>query len=221
MFNRKPLIILSVSAYDINDALFDVQHDDLQVVENEPWGAQKIKDALKYYKAFAGYYLIHFKNVLSFNSVDNIHITAAQLQTGGYVPQSGVLNVLAGTPANPDTAWYAGARTGGLHQAEFIRSLKTLGATGVPIVIYIGPTAPLWSEENESQTIQTIDKQFAQIISQTIAPYPNMHFIDFQDRVNPDLPNNLFVDRIHLTEAGAATFSTVLADTLKKDGIIK
>jgi len=220
--NQHRLIIMSVSIYNIGDGMLDAVHDDPRIINKEPWGRQKIKDILSYAHAFADYYIEHFKNTLRFDTPDNIHISTALLATGGYDAQDSTLVVPAGsTPPNPDTSWYNDARSGGLHQEEFVQSLQKLGDSNDTIVIYIGPIAPLWKESSEPANIQAADQQFAKVIEQAIAPYPNMHFIDFQDQNNPTMQNDMFADRVHLNATGAAAFTTLLVDTLRSRGIIK
>jgi hypothetical protein len=216
------LIIISVTAYDISDTMLDNQPIDKTVFETEPWGAQKIKDMLAYYKNAADYYIVHYKNVMHFSEGDNIHAPQTLLAAKGFSAQENVLHTSPGQiPSNPDAWWYAKFRPNGVKQADFVHTLEAFGNTNDTVVIYIGPQAPIFKENTLGSNIQAEDKAFAAVIAQTIAPYSNMHFIDFQDQDNPTLSDEDFADRVHLNSNGAPVFTQLLVDTLKQKGIIK
>ncbi len=224
VLNHAQLIIISVSMYDINDTQGHNQFIDTTIIDNEPWGMQKIKDLITYYNSYITFYLTYTKSLMRFAHFDYQHMSPALVQTSGYLADT--TDVL--TPPHNGAApfdplgWYADLRLRGLRQQAFVKAIQGFGATNDTVVLYIGPVAPLGKMVNAGTKADPADVYFAQVITDAIAPYPNIHFINFEaSDTSSILPNQAFGDYVHLNESGATVFSKLLADTLKKEGIIK
>ncbi len=89
------------------------------------------------------------------------------------------------------------------------------------MVIYLSPLAPSWIKNLADTAELAIEKHFAEVISKAIAPYPNMHLLDFQPLAVPGLDDSKFADGTHLNKDGAPIFTAYLVDTLRRQKIIK
>lgn len=144
-----------------------------------------------------------------------------ELATKGYPVPHGMVDIeKTDITTFPNSNWYANVRLGGVHQAQFVKSLQELGESGTPILLYIGPTAPFWSGSAKDPSTNAPDKAFADLIETTVAPYRNIHFVNFEAHPIPALTDKEFVDRLHLSQDGATLFTKTLVGILRADRIL-
>ena len=137
---------------------------------------------------------------------------------GGYSEQGGAF---VASPSDTDAPQYVDVRVGGLKQQDFLRAINGFGHTNDTVILYIGPIAPCWRTELQSTNATAVEDNFRHVVEEAIAPYPNIHFIDFSANDIPTLPNIDFSDVVHLNYTGARVFTSLLAAKLQALGVIK
>ena len=216
--NHDSIILISVSSYQTDDgSLSDDDPVDWQVITSEPWSMQKINDAQSYFNNLYDYYFNRIKTFLRPDVSDPEHMNAVIMAAQGYTEKTGLYIAQPGTPSDIDPP-YPSLRTNGVKQKAFVEALQAFGRTNDTVIIYESPYAPsIWSAPDSDNTAK-VDGQFAQTIEQTIAPYPNMHFVNFEQ--GTPLPDADFADPVHLNKTGAGAFTALLANTLKQEKIV-
>lgn len=207
--NHHSLIIISVSSYQISDGfVLDADPIDLEVIARKPWGLQKITDARNYFDNQYDYYFNRLKTFLRPDVSNPEHMNSDVLAAKGYTEKKGLF-VAAPGPNTSDEV-YQNVSHGGVKQQRFEAALKMLGETNDTIVIIEPPYAPSAWKAYDGTNAQQTEEQFAASIQQTIAPYPNMHFINYT-LASSTLRDEHFADPVHLNKVGAETFTTLLA----------
>jgi hypothetical protein len=225
--NHGNVIAISVSVAEINDAYVPgfIDSFDIQALNAEPFGVRKLQDALQDAGVVSNYYLDYMSESLRLFKHPGYQTPQSVIDAKGYEPETGVLTPPpSGTSiaTDPDQ-WYGNLQFGGFRQKAFVQAVQDFGHTNNTIVIYIGPTPPLRkSVVTPGTKIANADAYFAHVITDAIAPYPNMHFINFSNEdTSALLPDASFANSyVHLNEVGAAAFSKLLADTLLQEHII-
>lgn len=220
LLREKRLIAISVSSYEINDAVFTAKPVDMQIMEQEPFGLRKIQMFTNYYAYLAQFYFNHFKDFLRADIKNHSLMDEATFARKGYVPGSGVLALTAPGTKDDHDPWYVDARTDGLKKQEFLHAIDGLGKSRSTIVIFIGPIAPQWREQLKETNGPEIEENFISIIRKAIAPYPNIHLIDFRATDIPEIPNDAFADNVHLNASGASVFTHIFAKRLRSEGLL-
>lgn len=207
--NHHSLIIVSVSSYQISDGfVLDADPIDLEVIAKKPWGLQKITDARNYFDNQYDYYFNRLKTFLRPDVSDPEHMNEVVLAAKGYTEKKGLF-VAAPGPNTSDEV-YQNVSHGGVKQQRFEEALKLLGQTNDTVVIIEPPYAPSAWMAYDGTNAQQTEEQFAAIIQQTIAPYPNLHFINYT-LASSTLRDEHFADAVHLNKEGAEAFTTLLA----------
>ncbi len=207
--NHHSLIIVSVSSYQISDGfVLDADPIDIEVIAHEPWSLQKMSDAQDYFNNQYDYYFNRLKTFLRPDVSDPEHMNDEVFAAKGYTEKKGLFAPAPG-PNTTDEV-YQHVRIGGIKQKKFEEALRTLGATNDTVVIIEPPYAPSAWRAYDGTNAKDTEEQFARVIRTAIAPYPNLHFIDYT-LASSTLRDTDFADAVHLNKEGAELFTKQVA----------
>lgn len=220
--NRHRLIVVSISSYEINDAVYDNHADYVDLIQQEPLGMRKLNFMRIYLENQALFYFDHFKKFVRRESRDRGALASATLQKKGYVENPGVFLSPPADAVPQREVWYADVETGGLKEKNFTRAIENFGTLNDTVVLYMGPVAPGWWHPLERTNAPKVEEHFRDVIKKAAAPFRNIHVIDFHVGENRlEFPDGYFSDSVHLNNAGAPIFTELLVQELRKEKTIK
>lgn len=217
VLNNNRLIIISISSYEINDNYPDERPINWLVATKKPSVLQKATGVLTYLETYVSSYYTGLRRFLRGDTTDYAHMNQATFLNKGYVPQNGLIDP---TTMVGNTSWYVNLQADGVKRQDFERSIRGFGNTNDTVVLYEGPIAPAWQLDFAKTAGPAAEEHFSTIIRAAIAPYSNLHFINFQSANIPELGDKEFLDVVHLNTEGASVFTSLLVERLKKERLL-
>lgn len=108
--------------------------------------------------------------------------------------------------------WYRNLSLHGARWRIFQAALARLASLSfdVRIVLFQPPISPAWRAYTAGTFVDSAEREFATMLRDLAAHYPNVQFVDFYSEPDPRLGNEMFYDIQHLNRTGAAIFSDML-----------
>jgi|GEM_PF-6667642 len=216
------ILIVSVTSDQISDYDSEVLPINPEVAANAPLDFTTLRFYMNYYNSLLQFQTDDFQRFARGDfSPDKTQMDDTTLQRKGFQPRTDTFDPahLVWLDATPQ--WYIDTDTDGLRLQDFLRGINGFGHSDVTVVLYKGPIAPAWRPILEGTKGAAVEAHFDDIVRNAIAPYPNMHFIDFSEKDIPSLGNTQFADIMHLNENGAIIFTEMLVSELRQEHIVK
>jgi hypothetical protein len=210
----RPLLVISVSSFQVNDGAIDRDSVSLPALMRMRWIDQVrlFREALPE---------MVYRKFREFGSSPPT-CEGRPVEEGGFLGVDGeppALDVAAAAALADRHPWYRGLRLEGLKWGGFQSALADLASTGSTIVLYNPPGMPSWIRLTRGTAIDAAERQWSKALGEETARYDNVWSIDFYGEPPAALTDRHYYDIQHLNREGAALFTDALAERLERLGI--
>ncbi len=218
---HQPLLVVSVTCFQVNDGALDQDSISMDCLMAMRWTDQMLIFRKKLPEMTYRKLQMYGRCLRA-----RLGLTATRKKPypdDGFVGFDTVLDVssnpgggLIMEPAKITHPWYKDLAFGGRKWRVFQTALADLAGTGCPILLFSGPSSPVWHEKSDHTFVDAAERQYAQMIEQEAAQYPNVHFLDFHTGWTDEFPNASFYDIQHLNRTGATKLSEILCQEIQR-----
>lgn len=213
---KRPLLIISATLFQINDGAID--HDAISMdcliamgwIDQIAMFRQKLPE-MAYRKIRMYRRCLAMKLGLS-------SVRTKQFAEDGFMGIEGTFDP-SGMAAHPERIrhpWYQDLNLEGRKWRVFRAALREIAASGSQVLLFNGPSSPVWKQLSRDTFMDAAEQQYSQMLEREVAQYANVHFIDFHNGWTDELPDESFYDIQHLNRTGAAAFSEILCNEVKR-----
>jgi len=217
---KKPLLIISATAFQINDGATDHDAISLDCLIAMRW-IDQIAIFREKLPEMAYRKLRMYKRCLAvkcgLSSVRTKHFAE-----DGFVGIDGTLDA-SGMAAHPERIqhpWYKDLHLEGRKWRVFQSALREIAASGSQVLLYNGPSSPAWRQLSRDTFMDAAEEQYSRMLGREAAQYANVHFLDFHGGWIGDFPDSMFYDIQHLNRTGAAKLTTILCGEIKRRNLL-
>jgi hypothetical protein len=213
---KRPLLIISVTLFQINDGAIDHDTISMDCLLSMPWIDQVVLFRQKL-PEMAYRKIGLYKRCLAARC--GLAPTKIKPFTeDGFMGIDGTLDTsgMSGHVGQIKHPWYENLCLEGRKWRVFQAALRDIAGSGAEVLLFNGPSSPAWQQLSRDTFMDAAEQQYSQMLTREVAQYPNVHFINFHSGWNDDFPNPMFYDIQHLNRTGAARFSAILCDQIKR-----
>lgn len=214
-----PVIIVGIQSADANDYVTSDYPRQFDIVLHAPFGTTQLDLWHQYSQYEYAWWLNEFRNLLKSPGDGTAH--SAETAQLGFQGGTGVYDPDTANNDGAIASWYSEVKLDGLKMQDFLSALQGFGHSSDTVVLFVGPVAPGWKQSYGHTDAPEVEQEFAHTVQQAIAPYPNIHFIDYQTQDMPTFHDADFSDYVHLNATGAEKFTKLFVSQLIADRIIK
>jgi hypothetical protein len=214
--NDKITLIVSTSIFQVNDGAIDTGYisyaciAEMSIIEKLIMFNLKLKELLLVYKNMISQAIATKKE--NFSLYDNDKINKGFSPFGGNIKLP--INIKLDT-VRTQHEWYKNLNIAGTRWKIFKKALYGLSKKKCNIIIYQPPVSPVWKNYTRNSFIDKAEQNYSKNLSNEIANYKNIKFIDYYNNVNTELIDDMYYDIQHLNDRGAGIFTKILLTQLK------
>lgn len=213
---RKPLLILSVTVFQVNDGATD--HDAISL---DCLMAMRWTDQIAIFREKLPE--MAYRKIRMYKRCLDARCGLSSVRTKSFA-EDGFMGIegtfdISGMAAHPERIkhpWYQDARLDGRKWGVFQAALREIAGSGCPVLLFNGPSSPGWRQLSRDTFMDTAEEQYSQMLQREVTQYSNVHFLDFHAGWLDEFPDAMFYDIQHLNRPGAAKLTIILSDEIKK-----
>lgn len=212
----KPLLIISTTMFQVNDGA--VAHDTISMdcLTAMRW-VDQIAICRERLPEMAYRKIRMYRRCLAMKfGLSSVRVK--QFAEDGFLGIEGTVDA-SGMAAHPERIkhpWYQDLDLEGRKWRVFRAALAEIAASGSQVLLFNGPSSPAWQQLSRDTFMDAAEEQYSQMLQREVAQYPNVYFLDFRNGWIDDFPDESFYDIQHLNRTGAARFSVILCDEVKR-----